>query len=378
MGDFFGIDVPEFDLFPDKATPEAKRSRHLLSEGKKWDGKGAPPSRDAAIGWLMQNHLSQRVAEEAVGDSGTLTSVGKRARAAAEARSGRDAQWDAEHPSDDPGAQAQAIIDATSDGDVSDDELEAILGEGPGAATDTRGAPLWRYEGSPESLATLVVDNKSWQDKSVQNAKRGGFGKADQKKTGARYYEQDTLGPLRWSPEQRADLQRVLHGIGIYGDAKIKLGSWTAKDQAAYAELLASANEEGLTWHEMLAQWKRHPPEDILAELKDSGAVSKRPTIQVTNPLDIMQTAKDVSRNLTGEVDRGFVEGTVGPYQGAETASQNAAYSVGEAGNGGTVASPPSVEAFADDRLRRTDPIEVDGYQFLGQFQSLMSMLGVQ
>jgi hypothetical protein len=197
-----------------------------------------------------------------------------------------------------------------------------------------------------------------------------------EKKTGARYFEQDTLGPLRWSPEQRADIQRVLHGMGLYGDAKIKLGSWTAKDQAVYAELLASANEEGLTWYEMLAQWKRRPPEDLLAEIEEAGGGTKRPPIQVTNPLDIMQTAKAVSQGLIGAVDRGFVEGTVSPYQGVETASQNAAYSLGEAGSGGTYASPPSVEAFAEDRLRRTDPIEVDGYQFVNQFESFMQMLG--
>lgn len=386
------VDFPNLDLNPfndNEDTDKEKDTQHYRALGYQWNGKGKPPSRDVAIGYLaLHGNMSATAAKQWVGQKGTLTEAGERVREALQERAAREraniqvqAAQEAESAK-----QGEPGTDVNSDGTVSateqalgipEDELSSLIAGGPGEAGDTRGAPLWRYEGTPEMLDTLEVENKSWYDKSVQRAKRG-WAAGSQEKTGARYYQQDTLGPLKWSPEQRADLQRVLHGIGLYGDAKVKLGSWTARDQAVYAELLASANEEGLTWYEMLTQWKRHPPEDLLAELEESGAVSKRPPIQVSNPLDIMAAAKGVSLNLTGEVDRGFVEGTVRPYQGVETAAQNAAYDAGEAGSGATIAAPPSVDAFADDKLRRENPIEVDGYQFVNQFQSLMSMLGVQ
>lgn len=293
---------------------------------------------------------------------------------------------------------AEEIASAAESG-----ELEGLLGDigGPGSV-DTRGAPLWRYETSdPEQLAGLTVKDQSRSavdirddegrlvrsgiDQGERDSRRGRpwLKTATGSRTGARYFEQDTLEPLKWSAEQRADLQRVLSKIGLYGkDAKIRLGSWTARDQAVYAEVLASANEEGLTWLELLNKWKRTPPEDILAEINGgsgSGSGERPPlVIQRTNPIDVQETARDVSRALIGREDRGFIGATPGGYNQIEVETQTAAYNATDPeGSGGTVTDAPSVTAYAADQLRRTKPTEVNSYATLGAFNEVLRQLGL-
>lgn len=408
---------------------------------EKWDGKGKPPSRKAAIEWVAkETGVTVAQATDAMPKSGTLTFAGDKARqivvvtkGAADKGGGgfADGITSAIDRAMDKGVNVRGLpspfgtdlpgldrngggggkptpgrqndpagtADLDGDGTITADEQTVAdaaggdnidLGDMPTGAGDTRGAPLWPYQGSPEQLAGLQV-KEGGKDATVKASMAARYSKMTDAqltamgldpeavrgyhgKIGARYYEQDTLEPLKWSAEQRADLQRVMYSVGVYGNAKVKLGSWSAKDQAVYAELLSAANVEGLTWHEMLARWKAHPPEDLLEQINSEGP--KRPAISVTNALDIQQTAQGVSQSLTGEVDPGFSASTVSPYQGMEAAYQNSAYDMGQAGTGGTVQQAPSVGAYVEDRLRRENPIEVDGYQFLTQFQSLLGMLG--
>lgn len=405
---------------------------------KKWDGKGKPPSRKAAIEWVAdQAGVTVAQATAAMPKSGTLTYAGDKARQIVLVvakggdggfaggitnaidqgvnirklpspfgtdlpglnRNGGGGGGNKAAPDrqDDPAAGTGTAQDINGDGTVSPDEIVAAAGGGDGdllggfpTGTDSRGAPLWPYKGSEEQLAGLQVQEggKDAQVKASMAARYAKMTDAQleamgldpeavrgyQGKIGARYYEQDTLEPLKWSAEQRADLQRVMYSIGVYGTSKVKLGSWSAKDQAVYAELLSAANVEGLTWHEMLARWKAHPPEDLLEQIAADGP--KRPAIEVTNALDIQQAAKSTAQDLTGGgIGAEFIESAVSPYQGMEAAYQNSAYDMGQAGTGGTVQRPPSVDAYVEDRLRREHPIEVDGHQFLTQFQSFLGML---
>lgn len=384
----------------------------------KWDGKGDPPSLKAAIDWLKGQGLTTQQATTLIPTGpGSLRRVGAAARKAVKGANTEHRglaegllrgvsqvpdELDRLLPGNMPApggggkkkpsskrttSKAAAITDANGDGSLADDvasaaagggndDLASLIAGGPGdAAVDPRGAALWPYKASEETLANLTVENNSygsptWGRRSVNRKKHGG-------RIGARYYEGDTLSPLTWSAESRADLQRVLHGLGLYGDKKIRLGSWTSDDQAVFAEVLAYSNTGGTRWQETLAGWKQAgiPPE-LQDELK-SGQPA-RPTVQVTNPIDIRNAAQTVSQQLTGAVDRGFVEGAVAPYQGLETAAQSGVYGDQEGGGGGTVTQAPSLGAFAEDKLRREKPLEVDGYQFLGQFEQFLSMLGVQ
>jgi hypothetical protein len=130
---------------------------------------------------------------------------------------------------------------------------------------------------------------------------------------------------------------------------------------------------EGRTWADQLAYWKIVPPTALLAKIKGG---QNKPTIQVSNPVDIRTTAEKVSQGLTGRVDRGFAEGAVAGYQGQEVAAQQGAIADQQAGGGGTVTQAPSMQGYLEDKLRREQPLEVDGYSFLNAFQTLQQMMG--
>lgn len=240
----------------------------------------------------------------------------------------------------------------------SSDDILSGLGVPPPSADASKGPPLFPYDVSDPSEVPLVPDAKSG------------------KKIGPRYYEADTLGPLKWSPETRAALQDAMFRIGLYGDNKVTLGSWGADDQAALAELLSEANVEGRTWDQQLAFWKAHPPEALLAKLKSSAA--KKPTIQLTNPLDIQNAARQESQNILGRVDRSAVAGAVPDYQAVEKQAQQAAIDDQAAGGGGVVAQPPSLDSYLSDRMRREHPIEADGYSFVNKFDTFRNLIGAQ
>lgn len=389
----------------------------------KWDGKGDPPSLKAAIAWLKsQGFTAQQAASLVPTGPGSLRRVGTAARAAAKKapKSGKvehrglgegllrgisqvpdelDRLIPGSMPSPGGGGRkapkkgtgttpAAAITDANGDGSLVDDiaaaasaegndDLAAMLAAGPGAAADDGDAPLWPYDLGGISAAGvqgLTVENKSRTFNSANPFDRSGrIGS----RIGARYFARDALTPLSWSAESRADLQRVMHSLGIYGDKKVRLGGWTAADQDAFTAVLEFSNVGGTRWQDTLAGWKQAgiPPE--LQDRIKSNQPAK-PTVQVTNPIDIRSAAQTVSQQLTGAVDRGFVEGSVAPYQGLETAAQRGVYGDQEAGGGGTVTQAPSMGAYMEDKLRREKPLEVDGYQFLGQFEQFLSMLGAQ
>lgn len=372
------VDLNPFDSDGKDVDPDSGQGRvmRLKEEGRKWDGKGVPPSRDAAIGYLLLHGHNLPQARQIVGESGTLTAVGGRVRRAVTTREAEHekwlAKWKAAHPE---ATDEDAVAAALDDGKITEDELASLIEGGPGAAPeDTRGAPLWPFEGPAETLAELTVKehSRSEIDQGERDGRRGRPWEGNTR-VGARYYEQDTLEPLKWSAEQRADLQRVLQGIGLYGEDKIRLGSWSSKDQAIYAELLASANVEGLTWAEMLQKWKRNPPADLLDEIKKNGPAPL--VVHHTDARDLEQTAKEVSRQKIGRVDRGFANSVAGPYQAIETQTQTAAYNAAE--TGGTVTDAPSASAFAADRLDRTNGVEVDSYSTLGAFNEVLRQLGL-
>lgn len=349
----------------------------------KWNGRGNPPSKAAAVEWARSMGVEKADAERLITGS-SQAAIGKSARDLVAAKKST--------PKADPKKPTEAstkasAVDANGDGQISDDlaaqgdaagiDIFADL-PAPGGG-DTRGAPLWPFDANEEALAGLTVENRSIVDSidaGVRNAKSAGLAHARRpERVGARYFEADTLAPLRWSQEQRADLQRLMQQIGLYGDKKIRLGSWGAEDQAIFAEVLAASNVEGTRWVETLAGWRRNPPADLIDKIQ--GSQPKRPTIQVTNPVDIRQTALDTSRQMIGREADTFAQGLVGQYQGVEAAAQQAGIADQAAGGGGTVTDAPSLGNFAKEQLQRTAPAEVDAYKFLGNFNALMQRLGL-
>lgn len=272
-------------------------------------------------------------------------------------------------------------LDTNKDGKISAQEAAAgggglsvdALGVAPIGPGNNRGAPLLPYKIPTGSDPTQL----SFQDNSaVGQAVAAGTGQP-LGRTPPRYYESDALAPIQWSPELRAQLQRSMYQIGLYGNDKVTLGSWGSEDQGAFAELLKQANVEGRAWFEQLAAWRAAPPVDLLDKIK---AASGPPlhTMTVTNPIDIQAQARATSRQLLGKEDPNFVASSVDPVQQQEIAQQQAQMNDQAAGGGGVVATPAAPANVLEDKLRREQPLAVDGHSFVNQFSQFLHMLGPQ
>lgn len=354
-----------------------------------WDGKGdikGYPGRARAVEWVMREtgmtkeEAARRV--DAAGDTGLSVAAAARAVVsgkgpAPKPQKATPTKTATPQDSNDGGvidAREKAAAEAAA-GTPTDDEIDTTY---TGGTVDTRGAPLLPYDESmdPEVLAGLTFKNQSksgWHTRSTKDF-------LDQQRVGPRYYDRDTLAPVNqsWSAEKTAALQDAMYSIGLYGkNGMYQRGTWTGADQKAYKHLLTYANVDGRTWQAQLVEWKRRPPLNLLADLgKEDGET--RPTIVITNPLDIQATAEGVSQSLTGEVDRGFVESAVPAFQGQQVSTQERGNAADAAGQGETVTNAASMEAFLADKMRREQPLEVDGYSFVNAFDSFIDMIGAR
>lgn len=355
-----------------------------------WDGKGKEPaSLEAGLKWLAKQGVSTytidgirrtRARATSIPDAGwwrvmagnTAEDTPAEYKAAQERRvTAAKTRQAADKNADRTVDNAEKAVYVAEGGDPGDLESLGIPSISELEGNSSRGAPLLPYGG--EVPADFTVENQSRGRSSFSPYMRQ-LQQNSPERVGIRYYEQDLLRPLAWSEEARADLQRKMYTIGLYGDSKVTLGVWTERDQAVYAELLQAANMSGRTATDQLNYWKIAPPVDLLDQIR--GDQPKKPTLQVTNPLDIREAARGVSRGLTGREDRGFVEGSVTGYQGMETAAQQGMVADQEAGGGGTVTQAASMDAYLADKLRREQPLEVDGYAFVQAFDTFAQMIG--
>ena len=354
---------------------------------KAWDGRGNPPSHEAAVQWLIANGYPEDRArklprlgagyEKSRGQSkgDYWRNVLETYQKSPQRRTDYQRQLDTERTRgrartadldrDGTVDEAEAAIAVGEGNDVMPGSIEDIIASGPGASATDRGAPLL-----PGGLGGLAGGDFTVENRSH----RWGSFETGTERVGPRYHEADILEPMKWSEERRANLQREMLALGLYGDRRVRLGTWTEADQILYGELLTAANVEGRTWYDQLKQWKRVPPVDLLDKV-NGGGIQKQ-TIQITNPVDIRAAGEQVSRSLIGRVDRGFAESAVSGYQAQEIAGQGAVSADQQAGGGGTVTREPSLEAYLQDRMRREQPLEVDGHSFVKTFESFIDMLG--
>lgn len=256
---------------------------------------------------------------------------------------------------------------ASSDTASSFFEMEGI--PDIGALPANRGAALLPYHVSDSS----VLGGLTFEDQSIGGSVLQAAGVGGPQRVGVRYYEQDGLMPVSWTREERARLQRAMFNIGLYGNDKVQLGSWSARDQAVFAALLTYANVEGRIWQEQLAHWQRRPPTELLEQI--AAAQPKKPTIRVTNPLDIRLAAGNVAADAVGGGVPDFVAAAAPGYQAQERLAQQGVVADQEMGGGGTVTDAPSMESYLLDKLRREKPIDVAGHSFVKAFDVFAQMM---
>lgn len=383
-----------------------------------WDGKGEPPGktvaakRAAATAWMISQGVPREVAEhwhslgggfkgswgdhyrakvrrfkedpayrqELIDNAPSASEQSELDEANAERKS-RESFERADKNRDGKVTKAEAEVERVerdSDAAVAStpDEFERYFGEGPQAAQD-RGLPLLPFEGTiPEDFSVENRSKTNWLLETAKNRGAGDASSAGKDRVGIRYFDTDTLVPLKWSEERRAELQRALYDLGLYGNEKIRLGVWGARDQAAFAEILQAANVEGRTWADQLTHWQRVPPLDLIEEI--SGSMGRtRPTIRLTNPVDIRRSARDTAARSMGFSDPEFTASAVADYQAMERAEQQRIINDQEAGGGGEVANAPSLDAYMQERFERERPVQTVAGRVLGGLNLIAQRLGL-
>lgn len=313
---------------------------------KKWDGRGDPPSKAAAIAWLKSQGVDMTDAaywwSDPRAETRTAAQMGKDARALVATQPKAKAK----------AAPAKAAASNTSTkGKAPAKTGDAALVTPPdlsGAGTNDQ--PLLPYTAGADVLAAVP----------------------------ARYHESDTVRPQKegWGPEKIQLLQQQMADAGLYGSNSHVVGHWFAADQEALTALLTEANVNRRSMTDQLKEWSIRPPtpDDLRRIL---GTKAKPPlTVQLTNPMDVQTSAENVSQQLLGYTDRGFVNSAPAGYNAAETTAQTAAYDTANATAGGTSYQAPDMTSFLENKLRKEKPLEVDANSFLNTWDNFLNMLG--
>lgn len=355
------------------ATSRTNKERGSDSEATQRDLAAIVAEREEAEGKV--NTLNPRAYAKVKSESGTTTAAER-----------------------EKGKAALAAGEETSDSGIGDPPPTRL---GAGAADDAILWPAGMEKGSTSD--ETKVDNqrrgylsKTWMDGQVEAWRKENPGAElpdnlafyeDKKRFDpedtrikARYRTKDLGMWERWDSAMIASVQKDFEAIGLYKatGGKYNLGDWRGKESSFFAMLLAEANMEGLEWQEMLAEWKKNPPQVILDDLGAGSGGGRTPNpIQITNPDDIRSEARTASKSLTGQMRPGFDESMVGGFQGSEIAAGQALNTEGVAGTGGVVTDPATPGAYAEAQLRANSGPEVGAYSTLGAFNAILQELGL-
>lgn len=183
------------------------------------------------------------------------------------------------------------------------------------------------------------------------------------------FMEGDDWKPARQSPEAIARVQQQLVNAGLL-DGTYRIGLWDEKTRQAYRGVLQWANASGVDDDAEAL--------DYLVQTRaqfGEPAQERAPLLaQVSNPLDVRRTAEDVVIDRLGSLQPGLADQITSGYRQQELAAQQSQYDMGE--TGGTVVTPPSVEAYAEDQARRADPTGFDAHEALTGFDMLSQLMG--
>lgn len=190
------------------------------------------------------------------------------------------------------------------------------------------------------------------------------------------YKPGDDARPGSLPPETIVAIQQQLVDGGLLR-GQFQVGVWDPTTRTAYRSLLGYANTLGTTDEFALRRWMA----------TGMGATDPTPTqrqpfvAEVTSPDDIRFGLREYFREHvgSGKIDEARLDAAVDAYQGKEITAQRSAYDLtASTGGGGTVAKPPSFEAFADEQAQQANPVAYDAHKLLDKFSAVSTMLGGQ
>lgn len=174
-----------------------------------------------------------------------------------------------------------------------------------------------------------------------------------------RYFERDVDLLSRYSRDQVADIQAKMQKAGLLG-SKYRIGIPDPATKKAWTELLSLANNTNSDWTTALRTASAQP----------SGTGKLPP--KVSNPADILNVARRVSREVLGREDANILNEIVTAFQRQQVRSQTGELPMRD----GVRVEPMGLESLAEKKLRKAAGGEADAYKFAQFAQRIFGEAG--
>lgn len=174
-----------------------------------------------------------------------------------------------------------------------------------------------------------------------------------------RYFERDVDLLARYTRDQVADIQAKMQKAGLLG-SKYRIGIPDPATKKAWTELLSLANNTNTDWTTALKTASAQPAGN-----------GKLPP-KVSNPADILNVARQVSRQVLGREDATILNEIVTAFQRQQVRSQMGQLPMRD----GVRVDTPGLEAFAEKKIQQAAGPEAEAYKFAQFADRLFGMAG--
>lgn len=163
-------------------------------------------------------------------------------------------------------------------------------------------------------------------------------------------------------------IQADMIAAGLLKPSDVRRGVWDAASADAYKDVLAFANQQGVSASEALTILVSNPPGGKAGGAGGGGGGGRAAVISYTNPADLEATYSSTAQSLTGQEQQNpaFVD----YYHGLESGAQHQ--------TGTNYTAPPSAGAAAQQYIEQNDPSQVLAYGTASRMQDFLSMIGVK
>lgn len=175
------------------------------------------------------------------------------------------------------------------------------------------------------------------------------------------YYPNDVLKPTTWTRDQRLGWQLQLANAGVLSSEDWAPGSWGQTTQTAYREVLAYANQNGMTKEEAIRHLAANPTLKMLrGAMKGSGGGGgSGRSVTLANPQDLQAVANEVAPKTIGrKFTQAELDSFVKSFHGAQ--------------GGG---NPPQMDVAAEAQARQVDPTAATARDKVGVFDVALRMM---
>lgn len=264
-------------------------------------------------------------------------------------------------------ANLKAVVDAITDPAQKSATIKALVAQATATTTPTPAGTPSAFSGgaaatTQDSFFERAIGVEAGREVSIktqqvvpgQVTRVGGVGGFL-----PRYFERDADLLSRYSRDQVADIQAKMKKAGLLGD-KYRIGIPDPATKKAWVELLSLANNTNTDW---------------TTALKTAGAqpagTGKLPP-KVSNPADILNVARQVSRQVLGREDATILNEIVTAFQRQQVRSQTGQLPMRD----GVRVEPMGLEALSEKKLRKAAGPEAEAYKFAQFAQRIFGEAG--